>query len=237
MFVFNDHSEQYWCSEFRACCSSCAVSAMIIVSKIQNILNLSGFSSKWDENLLNVELFKLEFQQRSNDIFIQTWNDDIGKNSQCSNYVDFKKSHKMEKYLLLLDDSHKFNIAKFRMRVHHLPITNNRFSQDENVDVTCPLCCSGSTGNEYHYLFECNYFSESRTKMLPHHIQNYQVNSSSKWYDIFNSDRETLQKVARFVKIVMNSFKYRKKTPQSPAKRQLVTRSGRNCKPVIKLNL
>ena len=64
-----------------------------------------------------------------------------------------------------LDDDAKYIIAKFRTRSHHLPVTNNRFQSNNAEDTTCPLCQNGEIGDEFHYIFKCTYFNESRNKL------------------------------------------------------------------------
>ena len=82
----------------------------------------------------------------------------MSENSQCTNYVMFKQDLQIEKYLMLLDDNMKYNIAKFRTRTHHLPVTKARFKEAGSVDVTCTLCNYGEVGDEFHYLFKCEFF-------------------------------------------------------------------------------
>ena len=69
----------------------------------------------------------------------------------------------IEDYLVQLDDDVKYIIAKFRTRSHHLPAANNRFQSNNAEDTTCPLWQNGEIGDEFHYLFKCTYFNESRT--------------------------------------------------------------------------
>ena len=76
----------------------------------------------------------------------------MNENSQCTNYVLFKENLQMEDYLVQLEDEAKYIIEKFRTRMHHLPVTNNRFIRDNAKDSTCPLCNRGEVGDEFHYL-------------------------------------------------------------------------------------
>ena len=136
------------------------------IGSVQNILNGAGFSYIWNAESLDLFTFKENFSQRCNDIFLQNWQKDMQQNSQCSTYKLFKHYHEMEDYLVELADVHKFSIAKFRTRTHHLPITRSRF-KDYTVDVTCPLCPSGDIGDECHYLFRCKFFEKQREKFYP----------------------------------------------------------------------
>ena len=109
----------------------------------------------------------------------------------------------MEKYLVELDNAHKYNISKFRTCTHHLPITKRRF-KDETADVTCPLCSSGDVGDEYHYLFHCDFFRNQREKFIPQEIiKQPQTGSMGKLFEC-----NALTNTARFVKIIMSRFRF-----------------------------
>ena len=84
---------------------------------------------------------KIEFKQRCLDIFKQNWHADLWSNSQCTVYRQFKKEHALEKYLANLAPNEALQLSMFRMRVHQLPITRNRFNKAP-VDTECPLCDS-----------------------------------------------------------------------------------------------
>ena len=139
-------------------------------SSIQSNLDAKGFSEVWNVSCIDIDYFKQIFAQRCDDIFLQNWHTSINENSQCTNYSIFKQSLQIEDYLVQLDDDAKYTIAKFRTRSHHLPVTNNRFQSNNTEDTTCPLCQNGEIGDEFHYLFKCTYFNESRNKFLPDHI-------------------------------------------------------------------
>ena len=126
------------------------------------------------------------------------------QNSQCSTYNLFKHYHEMEEYLLELADVHKYSIAKFITRTHHLPITRSRF-KDYTADVTCPLCPSGDIGDECHYLFRCNFFEKQREKFLTINVLTQQPDAIA-LSAIFQ--RKNLINTARFVKNIMSKFKY-----------------------------
>ena len=135
--------------------------------KIKTILDEAGFSSAWDAQDLHTDYFKVIFSQRCYDIFLQKWHENMQEISQCTYHLMLKQDLQIEKYLLSLDNSLKYNLAKFRTRTYHLPVTKARFNKEDSVDVSCPLCESGKIGDEYHYVFTCEFFRNSRAKFIP----------------------------------------------------------------------
>ena len=114
---------------------------------------------------INQELFLSCFKQRCKDIFIQNWHHEMDKNSQCKVYKLFKEVPKIENYLINLEDIHKFTLVSFITRVHHLPITYNRFNyMENNVCNICRLCNKGAIGDESHYLFKCEFYKKNTGK-------------------------------------------------------------------------
>ena len=193
---------------------------------VQNILNGAGFSYIWNAESLDLFTFKENFSQRCNDIFLQNWQEDMQQNSQCSTYKLFKHYHEMEDYLVELADVHKFSIAKFRTRTHHLPITRSRF-KDYTVDVTCPLCPSGDIGDECHYLFRCKFFEKQREKFLPTNVLTHQPDAIS-LSSLFQS--HNLINTACFVKNIMSKFKYTGNQKKSKKQKSLKPSSWQGVK-------
>ena len=74
-----------------------------------------------------------------------------------------------------LADVHKYSISKFRTHTNHLPITRSRLT-DYITDVTRPLCPTGDTGDEWHYLFHCSFFERKRGKFIPSNVLTQQPN-------------------------------------------------------------
>ena len=58
----------------------------VVQKKMKNTLNYTGFSDAWYAQSMDLEYFKTIFAQRSNDIFMQKWFEDMSGNSQCSTW-------------------------------------------------------------------------------------------------------------------------------------------------------
>ena len=73
----------------------------------------------------------------------------------------------MEKYLCVLPNPLKFALIKFRTSNHKLPIETGRYDNTERKDRICTLCSVKDIGDEYHYLFSCQYFNDIRLLYVP----------------------------------------------------------------------
>ena len=71
-----------------------------------------------------------------------------------------------EYYLDCLPKNLALSVLKFRIMNHKLPIENGRFESIDRFSGVCTLCNSNSLDDEFHYLFDCQYFIEDRNKYI-----------------------------------------------------------------------
>ena len=173
------------------------------INHIKKTLDNTGFSWVWNSESLNLDYLKSVFNQRCTDIFIQNWQADMDQNSQCSSYKLFKDTFQPEDYFKKLNTSDAIHLSKFRTRTHHLPITKNRF--DSSQSTLCTLCDNNDIGDEFHYLFSCNYFSHLRELLLPTNV--LQIGKEHNYNELFKQDEDTLKKLSKFIKAINQSFK------------------------------
>lgn len=79
--------------------------------------------SMWYTDYTRPAYLKEKNKLKMNDIFKQNWESKLMENSQCSFYRSA---------------SHRIPLAKFRMRTHHLPVNNGRFTKEQGSE--CHLC-------------------------------------------------------------------------------------------------
>ena len=132
-------------------------------------------------------------------------------------------------------------MTQFFTRAHNLPVTIDRFNEEpESPDRTCSKCNSKDIGDENHYIFNCPFFSNERTKLLPT-FKNGADNLPKAWKEILAYKGAELVNLGKFIRIITSKFKYVKEddfTADSlPAKIVKTTRSGRQSKPLDRLNL
>jgi len=68
----------------------------------------------------------------------------VFNSAKCLNYIIFKCSHGLEKYLLNLPYDLKRALCNFRCLNHRLPIERGRFWGVERDDRVCDICDTGS---------------------------------------------------------------------------------------------
>ena len=95
-------------------------------------------------------------------------------------------------------------MIKFRTNNHRLPIEVGRWSNLETRERICNLCNS-SIGDEYHYIFECNSFSDQRKNLISKKFS--KRHNVVKFERLVNStDRSETVNLCKFIKIIINSF-------------------------------
>ena len=94
--------------------------------KIVSMLQDCGMYYIWrnQEENLDIKHITMRVNMRINDIWLQKWNSRVNSAFRCTYYKLFKEEHTFENYLLM-DDKHIINMAKFRCRHNHLPISKN----------------------------------------------------------------------------------------------------------------
>ena len=177
------------------------------VISIKNILNDCGMSEFWLSQSVPRQLALSRLVKcRLMDQFKQNWCMNIFELPKALNYRIYKVSHNFENYLTCLPADLRRAYSHFRCMNHKLPIEKGRFWGVSRDDRICDLCNMGNLGDEFHYIFECSFFSTERKKLVPH---NFIVNPNSiKFCDLFNTDDyRTLFRLAKFCKIILSVVK------------------------------
>ena len=137
------------------------------VANIIDLLDNYGLSQIWlEQKQVNVNWVKLVFEQRIRDTIKQNWYNEVQNNSQCINYRIVKDNLDFESYLRKLNYNDRINLCKFRCGNHHLPCVAGRYVNIPRSKRKCKLCDLNAMGDEFHYLFECTYFSDDRAKYI-----------------------------------------------------------------------
>ena len=170
---------------------------------IYNILNKMGFSNYWLSQQACPKIFKNIVNVRQTDIFIQEWNETMFNNSKCITYRAFKDKFQFENYLVKLPTKLRILFCRFRVSNHKLPVETGRYINLPHDQRICHLCNSNNLGDEFHYLFECTYFSNDRKKFL----KNYFIKNPNmlKMYTLFNSEKY-LKSIVGFIKVIFDKF-------------------------------
>ena len=171
---------------------------------IEKVLNDCGYSEFWLSQSVpqNMNL-SLLVKQRLRDQFKQSWYNNLFNSPKCLNYRIFKCTHNFEKYLLDLPYDLRKAYCNFRCLNHRLPIEQGRFWGVERDDRICDICDMQCIGDEFHYLFECKFFSMERNELLPK--DSFKYLNTLKFNDLFNcNDFKTKVNVVKLCKIILS---------------------------------
>ena len=67
-----------------------------------------------------------------------------------------------ENYFRILEDKDIYTLCKFRITNHKLPIETGRWNIIDSVNRICTKCDNITIGDDYHYIMECEHFSNFR---------------------------------------------------------------------------
>ena len=176
------------------------------LNAIKTILSEIGRPDIWDlqSNLPIKNLGKLT-KTILLDQFHQSWCGSVQQSTKGLNYYAFKDNLSLEKYLLTLNRSLSTYLLKFRTGNHRLPVETGRWNSVEYYDRKCTLCNRNDTGDEFHYLLVCDHFAADRVLHIKRYF--YSHPNMYKFKELMCSTSENvLIKLARFCKIIMNTF-------------------------------
>ena len=179
------------------------------ITKIKSILDNSGYSMYWLDqtniNKGNVNVIKLNVIQRLQDMTKQNWVNEVYTNSVCTIYRIIQTKHDTPPYISKLNSTYREIICKFKCRNHKLPCNADRFNINYDAGKTCNLCDHNTKGDEFHYLFQCDYFQNDRVRLLNKYY--YVRPNTNKMSELFMCGSTVkLAKLAIFCKLIMSTF-------------------------------
>ncbi|MCG8113215.1 MAG: reverse transcriptase domain-containing protein [Candidatus Thiodiazotropha taylori] len=156
-------------------------------------------------SISNPKAVKTSIAQTLSDLYIQEWYEKVNISSKGKQYLLFKDNLNFEKYLINIPKFHYDKIIKFRTGNHRLPIETGRWDDTAVNERKCNLCSKNDIGDEYHYLFSCDFFMDERKQYLKpffyvrHNILKYQALLTT-------NNETTLVKLSKFIDIIMKKF-------------------------------
>jgi len=140
-------------------------------SGIRNLLFNLGFGNVWhaQDQVNDVKLFLFDLKNRLIDIDFQNLNSRITDKSYIYfNYsnVDFYPSTNVAPYIAI---THEYGIRRIftLLRTHSLPIKSNLLRWNIVDNNLCDTCNGIFVENEFHILFRCSKYKNSRAKYIP----------------------------------------------------------------------
>ena len=178
------------------------------LQKIQNLLNDTGMSYIWrlDPYSIDKNWFKHIMKIKLNDISTQNNNSELQQNGQCCTYKLLQyEENVLPAYLKKLDKKNRQPITRIKCLNNKLPIITGRQQNIPKHDRLCTLCTRQTLGDEYHYILECPYFHENRTRLLDRHY--YNRPSMDKLKQLLNShDPGILTNLSKLCSIIISKF-------------------------------
>ena len=140
--------------------------------------------------------------QSLSDQFSQEWKSNVDTASSCINYRLFKNELCYENYLNNLSSNLRITYTRFRSHFRSrnfskLPVVSGSYLNISLANRLCDKCDSVSIGDEFHYLLECNFFSDKRKSFVKKYF--YNNPSTIKFCQLFNSSGRELINLCKFL--------------------------------------
>ena len=176
------------------------------LENIKNLVMSNGYANIWlSQTCNNKNWFRLSFKQKLKDQYLQQWNSLVNASSSGINYRIFKNCFGINPYFYFLNNTQIRILTAFRTRNHRLPIEVGRWGNKPINERICHLCKT-DTGDEFHYLFNCNFFNEDRNKHIKSYYNKYP--NTYKMNELMNSENALILKhLTLFTRIIMKTLK------------------------------
>ena len=174
---------------------------------VQSIFEELGLNNVWlSQTVPCISWLKTAIKLRLSDQYKQHWANQVSISKKGTTYRIFKINFNLENYLLNLFPHYRNTMTKFRTSNHKLPIETGRWTDIARSDRKCMLCDLNEIGDEFHYLFKCNYLKKERNHLINSYY--YVRPNVMKFEQLFNLDTETKQiNLCKFLNIIMDKFK------------------------------
>ena len=115
--------------------------------------------------VLDKGIFIRNFRERLQDIYLQTWGEEVGASSEGRLFKHVKGQFGFEPYLDTVQSSLRVAISKIRLSSHIFLIERGRWVNKQRNERVCQVC--RVIEDEYHCLIECTRFNNERRGLLP----------------------------------------------------------------------
>ena len=114
------------------------------------------------------------------------------------NYRMFKTNFGIDSYLTKLPPQCAISLLKFRTTNNRLPVNKLRYSNIQRHERKCDKCHLNEVGDEFHYLFTCQFYDKQRKECIPSYY--YKHPNAIKFQQLFaSSNKKILLKLKYFV--------------------------------------
>ena len=123
-----------------------------------NIFNLS-------DSIQSASKIRNDAKKSIDAAFSKYWKSSIMTNGRLGFYNKHKNVYKFEEYLHTPSFDKRKAITKLRCSDHELEIERGRHKKIPREARLCRLCGIGKIETEEHFLFECNFYDDIKTKI------------------------------------------------------------------------
>ena len=160
------------------------------------------FNTRIIENSISVKRQMSETLVR---LHTQDWHQKVNLSSKGKNYYLYKQNIKLENYLVKLNKKPHSALLKYRLGNHRLPVETGRWENTPLNERKCILCTKLDTGDEFQYLFICNYFQAQRKQFLKSYF--YKRPNVIKFKELLSTNNvKDLIQLSKFVHIIIKNF-------------------------------
>ena len=158
------------------------------LSHIHKILISCGLGNIWSEHhktIFNPKWVKASVKQKLEDLFINSWCNDIYASNTGTIYREIRMKFEQECYLHQLPASMSLILCEFRLSNFKLPIVGGRYNNIPRNQCFCDFCDENLLGDEFHILLECTneQIKDLRSNHLPKYYQYH--NNMFKFIQLF----------------------------------------------------
>ena len=165
------------------------------LKSVKSILDECGLSYVWNNQyFVSATWLYNNVKQILIDQFKQIWHSNLQNSSKALNYRMFKEKLEIGKYFEKLD-VRSIRLCKFRTRTE-----TGMWQNIVRENRKCLLCNSGDIGDEFHYIFSCSKFNDSRNLLIKQKIRNRP--NSLKFISLMNSNNSSDMNNVCFIRIV-----------------------------------
>ena len=171
------------------------------IAFVKNTLIEIGLPGVWD-NQKTIKLdrtwFKNYIKTTLQNQFIKGWQDILDNNSMYIIYRMIKPNFIQSPYISTLINTCAIPIVRFITTNNNLPVNVLRYVDVERMDRICTKCNLGDTGDEFHYIFICPFFTLKRNEVLPNWYRTRP--NAIKFQSLFNTNsKNILLKLKHFI--------------------------------------
>lgn len=223
---------------------SCTDSELCTNNKSWTVV-VNKLCTLFDKSMMKASMQQLYREKWENLIYSFSTDSD----NKLRTYAKFKKSFKMENYVLQFPLKVRRNLTKLRISAHNLSIETGRYTQPKKTPIEKRTCfhCKDYIDDESHFILNCKLYDDERCKLVKtlESFSTLNINTANEPLNLIlsclNGDLEVGRAICNFINIC---FSIRSQALSTKIERDIylrpqitITSSGRHSLRPTKLDL